>query len=75
MLCGKAPAVLLRSDDLEGFVIPEHGKNDVADLMHDSAHRYRLFLAGTLPGVIVVNHSIHRRAAPLSTFTLLSATM
>ena len=68
MLCGKAPAVLLRSDDLEGFVIPEHGKNDVADLMHDSAHRYRLFLAGTLPGVIVVNHRIHRRAAPFINF-------
>ena len=68
MLCGKAPAVLLRSDDLEGFVIPKHGKNDVADFMHDSAHCYRLFLAGTLPGVIVVNHRIHRRAASLINF-------
>ena len=64
MLCGKAPAVLLRSDDLEGFVIPEHGKNDVADLMHDSAHCYCLFLAGTLPGVVVVNYRIHGCAAP-----------
>ena len=63
MLCGKAPAVLFRGDDLEGFVIPEHGKDDVADLMHDSAHCYRLFLAGTLLGVEVVNHRIHRRAA------------
>ena len=44
MLCGKAPAVLLRSDDLEGFVIPEHGKNDVADLMHDSAIATVFFL-------------------------------
>ena len=65
MLCGKTPAVFLRRDDLEGFVIPEHGKDDVADLMHDSAHCYRLFLAGTLPGVIVVNYRIHRRTAPL----------
>ena len=65
MLCGKAPAVLLRSDDLKGFVIPEHGKDDVADLMHDSAHCYRFFLAGTLPGVIVVNHRVYRRAASL----------
>ena len=65
MLCGKTPAVFLRRDDLEGFVIPKHGKDDVADLMHDSAHCYRLFLAGTLPGVIVVNYRIHRRTAPL----------
>ena len=63
MLCGKALAVFLRGDDLEGFVIPEHSKDDVADFMHDSAHCYRLFLAGTLPGVIVVNHRIHRHAA------------
>src|SRR5699024_7675114 len=64
MLCGKTPAVFLRSDDLEGFVIPEHGKDDVTDLMHDSAHCYWLFLAGTLPGVVVVNYRIHRCAAP-----------
>ena len=56
--------MFLRSDDLEGFVIPEHGKDDVTDLMHDSAHCYWLFLAGTLPGVVVVNYRIHRCAAP-----------
>ena len=75
MLCGKTPAVFLRRDDLEGFVIPEHGKDDVADLMHDSAHCYRLFLAGTLRGVIVVNYRIHSVPLLLSTFTLLSAAM
>ena len=32
--------------------------------MHDSAHCYWLFLAGALPGVIVVDHRIHRCAAP-----------
>ena len=63
MLCSKASAVFFRSDDLKRFVIPEHGKDDVADLMHDSAHCYRLFLAGTLPGVVVVNYRIHRCAA------------
>ena len=75
MLCGKTPAVFLRSDDLEGFVIPEHGKDDVADLMHDSAHCYRLFLAGTLPGVIVVTTGFTGVPLLLSTFTLLSAAM
>ena len=64
MLCGKTPAVFLRRDDLEGFVIPKHGKDDVADLMHDSAHCCRSFLAGALPGVVVVNYRIHRCAAP-----------
>ena len=57
------------------FVIPEHGKDDVTDLMHDSSHCYWLFLAGTLPGVVVVNHRIHRRATSFITFTLLSAAM
>ena len=68
MFRSKAPTVLFWSDELERFVIPKHGKDDVADLMHDSAHCYRLFLAGTLPGVIVVNHRIHRRAAPFINF-------
>ena len=64
MFCGKASAVFFRSDDLKRFVIPKHGKDDVTDLMHDSAHCYWLFLAGALPGVIVVDHRIHRCAAP-----------
>lgn len=64
MLCGKPPAVLFRSDNLERFVVPKHGKDDVADLMHDSAHCYWLFLSGTHPGVVVVNYRIHRCAAP-----------
>ena len=63
MFCGKASAVFFRSDDFKRFVIPEHGKDDVADLMHDSAHCYWLFLPGALPGVIVVNYRIHRCAA------------
>ena len=64
MLRSKVPAVFLRSDDLKRFLIPKHGKDDVTDLMHDSAHRYWLFLAGALLGVIVVDHRIHRCAAP-----------
>lgn len=65
MLRSKAFAVFFRSDDLKRFVIPKHGKDNVADLMHDSAHCYWLFLAGALPGVVVVNYRIHRCAAPL----------
>ena len=75
MFRSKAPTVLFWSDELERFVIPKHGKDDVADLMHDSAHCYRFFLAGTLPGVIGVKHRVYRRAASLIDFTLLSATM
>ena len=52
--------MLLWRDDLKRSVIPEHGEDDVTDLMHDSAHCYWLFLAGALPGVIGVNHGIHR---------------
>ena len=68
MFRSKAPAVLLRSDDLKRLVIPKHGKNDVTDLMHDGAHCYRLFLTGAFPGVIVVNHRIDREAAPFIHF-------
>ena len=64
MLRSKAPAVLFRSDDLKRLVIPKHSKDDVADLMHDSTHCYWLFLAGTLPGVIIIDHGIYRCAAP-----------
>lgn len=64
MLRSELLAVLFRGDDLERFVIPKHGKDDVADLMHDSAHCCRSFLAGALPGVVVVNYRIHRCAAP-----------
>ena len=66
MLCSKTLAVFLWSNDLKRFVIPKHGKDNVTDLMHDSAHCYWLFLARAFPGVIVVNHRIHRCAAPLS---------
>ena len=58
--------MFFRSDDLKRLVIPKHGKDDVADLVHDSAHYYWLFLAGTLPGVVVVNYRIHRCTAPFS---------
>ena len=64
MLRSELLAVLFRGDDLERFVIPKHGKDDVADLMHDRAHCCRFFLAGALPGVVVVNYRIHRCAAP-----------
>ena len=64
MLRSELLAVLFRGDDLERFVIPKHGKDDAADLMHDSAHCCRSFLAGALPGVVVVNYRIHRCAAP-----------
>lgn len=64
MLRSELLAVLFRGDDLERFVIAKHGKDDVADLMHDSAHCCRSFLAGALPGVVVVNYRIHRCAAP-----------
>lgn len=65
MFCGKAPAVFFWSNYFERLAIPKHGKDDVADLMHDSAHRYRLLLAGAFPGVVIINHRIHRCAAPL----------
>ena len=75
MLRSELLAVLFRGDDLERFVIPKHGKDDAADLMHDSAHCCRSFLAGALPGVVVVNYRFTGVPLPLSTFTLLSVTM
>ena len=63
ILRSESLAVLFRSDDLERFVISKHGKDDVADLMHDSAHCYWFFLARTLSCVVVVNDRIHRCAA------------
>ncbi len=36
--------MFLRSDDLKRLIISEHGKNDVADFMHDSPDSHVFFL-------------------------------
>ena len=50
MRCQIPLTVFLRSDDLKWFIIPEHGKNDVADFMHDSPDSHVFLLAFAFVG-------------------------
>ena len=54
----------LRGDNLKRLVVPEHGKDDIADLMHHGPDSHVLFLVGTFAGVIVVNNRIDGRFRP-----------
>lgn len=55
----------LWGNDLKRFVVPEHGKDDITNLMHDSPNGHVLFLAGTFAGVVVVNNRIDGCLRPL----------
>ena len=56
MRCKILLTVFLRSDDLKRLIISEHGKNDVADFMHDS-HVFLLVFA--FVGIVAVDHRIY----------------
>ena len=59
MRCKILLTVFLRSDDLKRLIIPEHGKNDVADFMHDSPDSHVLLLAFAFVGIVAVDHRIY----------------
>lgn len=73
MFCSKASAVFFRGNYFKRFVIPEHGKDDVTDFMHDGSHYHGLFLAGTFPDVIIIDHRIYRCAAPFINFYIIES--
>ena len=61
-MCFQIPlTVLLRSDDLKRFIIPEHGKNDVADFMHDSPDSHVFLLAFAFVGIVAVDNRVYWR--------------
>ena len=59
MRCQIPLTVFPRSDDLKWFIIPEHGKNDIADFMHDSPDSHVLLLAFAFVGIVAVDHRIY----------------
>ena len=64
MRCQMPFTVSLWSDGLKRFIIPEHGKNDVADLMHDSPDSHVFLLAFAFVGIIAVDNWIYWRFCP-----------
>lgn len=48
----------LWNDDLKRFIVPEHGKDDITDLMHDGSNCHVLFLAGTFADIVIVNNRV-----------------
>ena len=64
MRCQILLTVFLGSDDLKRFIIPEHGKNDVADFMHDSPDSHVFLLAFAFVGIVVVDNWIYRCFCP-----------
>ena len=59
MRCQILPAVFLGSDDLKRFIIPEHGKNDVTDLMHDGPDSHIFLFVFTFVRVVAVDNRVY----------------
>ena len=59
MRCQILLTVFLGSDDLKRFIIPEHGKNNVADFMHDSPDSHVFLLVFAFVGIVAVDHRIY----------------
>ena len=57
--------VFLRSDDLKRLIVPEHRKDDVADLVHYSPDSHVLLLGFAFVGIIAVDDRIYRHPAAL----------
>ena len=61
MRCKILLTVFLRGDDLKRLIISEHGKNNVADFMHDSPVFLLVF---AFAGIVAVDHRIYRCFRP-----------
>ena len=65
MRCQIPFAVFLRSDDLKRLIVPEHRKDNVADLVHHSPDSHVFLLCPAFAGVIAVDDRIYRHPAAL----------
>lgn len=65
MHCQIPLTVFLRSDDLKRLIVPEHGKDDVAYLVHHSPDSHVLLLGFAFVGIITVDDRIYRHPAAL----------
>ena len=65
MRCQIPFTVFLRSDDLKRLIVPEHGKDDVADLVHHSSDSHVFLLCFAFIGIIAVDDRIYRYPAAL----------
>lgn len=59
MRCQILVTVFLRSDNLKRLIIPEHGKNDVADIMHNGYYSHIFLLAFAFVGILAVDNRIY----------------
>ena len=59
MRCKILLTMFLGSNDLKRLMISEHGKNDVADFMHDSPDSHVFLLAFAFVGIVTVDHRIY----------------
>ncbi len=51
--------MLLWCDHFKRLIIPEHGKNDVADFMHHSPDSHIFFLAPAFVGIVTMNDWVY----------------
>ena len=65
MRCQIPFTVFLRSDDLKRLIVPEHSKDDVADLVHHSSDSHVFLLCFAFIGIIAVDDRIYRYPAAL----------
>ena len=65
MRCQIPFTVFLRSDDLKRLIVPEHRKDDVADLVHHSPDSDVLLLGFAFIGIIAVDDWVYRHPVAL----------
>ena len=51
--------MFLGRDHFKRFVVTQHCKYDVADLVHYCPNSHVLFLAGTFMGVVIINYLVY----------------
>ena len=65
MRCQIPFTVFLWSDDFKRLIVPEHSKDDVADLVHHSSDSHVFLLCFAFIGIIAVDDRIYRYPAAL----------
>ena len=63
--------VFFRRDELKRFIIPEHGKNNVADFVHDSPDSHVFLLAFAFAGIVAVDNRIYWCFGPFIYFKVI----
>ena len=64
-------AMLLWRDHFKRLIIPEHGKNDVADFMHDSPDSHIFLLALAFVGIVAMDNWVYGHFRTLVNFKVI----